>query len=217
MIEFIAALYNEQNNLPSLIAHIEPFVGHMTFVDDGSTDETRKILQQYHWETSYPENYQEDFIDYKTIEHTGLPEVVKAEALKMVEGDPWILMLDADERFAPGVLYKIQDWIESEESKNFTHVWFNLEEAINGQILRQFIKCRLFRKSAVLFSDNIHVADSFSGNGASYGWTVLHYKTSAKQIQREQEYIATYDRLVNEGKMTPQKRQELKGMHYFIK
>src|ERR1041385_836209 len=185
MIEFIAALYNEEHNLPSLLAHIEPFVDHMTFVDDGSTDKTAEYLRV------------NSKIQYKVIEHTGLPESVKAEAVKMVKGDPWIIMLDADERFAPGTLYKIQDWVESEDSKNYTHVWFRLVEAIDGIPTRTFLKCRLFRKSAVSFSDSVHIADSFTGVGANYDWTVLHYKTSAKQIQREKEYIETYNRLVD--------------------
>src|SRR6202007_2942250 len=135
-----------------------PFVRHMTFVDDGSIDDTADVLR----------GVAERGFTYKFINHTGLPEVVKAEALKLVSGDPWVIMLDADERFAPGVLYKIQDWVESEESNKFTHVWFNLQEAIDGIPTRSFLKCRLFRKSAASFSDNIHIADSFSGDGANF-------------------------------------------------
>lgn len=209
MIEFIAAVYNEENNIASLIDHVYPFVDRFIFVDDGSTDTTG-------FQIGSRSPLVSDIL-YKRIIHTGLPETVKAHALELAHEDSWIIMLDADERFAPGVLYKIQDFINSEESKKYTHIWFNLEEAIDGKITRNFIKCRVFRKSAAVFSDSIHIADSFSGNGFNGDWTVLHYKTSAKQIMREKEYIDTYDRLVAENKITSQKRNELKAMHYFIK
>lgn len=210
MIEFIAALYNEENNLVPLITHVEPIIDRFNFVDDFSTDKTPEILEQYRQDPDYD-------VAYKVIRHTGLPETVKAEALKMCDDDSWIVMLDADERFAPGTIYKIQDFIESPASKNITHIWFNLEEAIDGQVSRYFLKSRVFRKSAITFSNGVHIADSFSGTGANFDWTVLHYKTSAKQITREKEYIETYNKLVDEGKMTPEKREELKAMHYFIR
>lgn len=210
MIEFIAAVYNEEKTIYDLINHVLPYVNKFNIVDDGSTDGTPEILDNMfiHGNINF---------DYKIIEHTGLPETVKAEAVKMCQNDSWIIMLDADERFAPGVLTKIKNFIGSPQSHDFTHIWFDMEEAIDGRPTRHFIKCRVFRKSAVSFSDSVHVSDSFLGNGYHDGWTVLHYKTSAKQYQREKEYLATYDRLVAEGKMTPERREELKGMHYFVR
>lgn len=219
MIEFIAAVYNEENQIDDLIEHVWDYVDKINICDDGSTDDTFEIIKLW-WMDNFDDwdSDKEGKVAFPMyITHTGLPETVKREALKMCREDSWVIMLDADERFAPGHLEKVIEFIKSPQSENYSHIWFNLEEAIDGQITRYFIKCRVFRKSAVSFADTVHVADSFSGNGFNGGWTVLHHKTSTKQIQREREYLETYDRLIAEGKMTQEKKEELKGMHYFIK
>lgn len=209
MIEFMAAFYNEQNQIKSLIEHVAQYVDRFVFVDDGSTDATAFLLGFY-----APNNKD---VRYVRMDHTGLPETVKARGLQEIGEDSWIIMLDADERFEEGALKKITEFINSPESENYTHIWFNMEEGIDGRPTRYFLKSRVFRKSAVLFDSTVHVADSFTGSGINLGLTVLHYKTSDKQIQREKEYLKTYDRLVKEGKMTTEKRRELKEMHYFVR
>lgn len=210
MIEFMGALYNEAGQIWDLMHHVAPFVSCMNFVDDGSTDGTLDVLHAL-------DNIGPWIIRFKTIEHTGLPETVKAKALKMCDPHSWVISLDADERFAPGVLPEIVSFIESDVSHDYTHVWFNLEEFIDGVHTRSFTKCRLFRADSVSFSDTVHRDDSFAGTGVSYGWTVLHSKTSIKQIQREKEYLETYNRLLQEGKIDQDRLEEMKGYHYYIK
>lgn len=217
MIEFIAAVYNEEKTISDLIDHVYSYVWRINIVDDGSTDDTAKILSR-HASDYYKENYEEPYLDFKTIQHTGLPETVKREALRMCDPDSWVIMLDADERFAPGVLEQIIDFVNSPMSNDVDHVWFTLDEYIDDQYAgRTFVKCRLFKAWAGHFADTIHVADWFDGKGANFGWRVLHKKTREKQEMREKEYIETYKRLVDEGLMRESKMWELRSMHYFIK
>lgn len=223
MLEFIAAVYNEEKQLGELIDHVYPYVDTYCIVDDGSTDKTRDILERYDADFNpYAEVQAGPIFLYKTIDHTGLPETVKREALKWCDPDSWVIMLDADERFAPGVLEQINEFIKSPMSKGIDHVWFTLDEYIDDQYAgRTFIKCRLFKAWSAHFASalegGIHVADWFDGNGANFGWRVLHKKSREKQEMREREYIETYKKLVDEGLMRESKMWELRQMHYFIR
>lgn len=219
MINFIAAVYNEEQSISDLINHVYSLVDTYYIVDDGSTDRTPEILQKFSEDfTPLTDIQAGPIIIYKTIPHTGLPETVKREALKMSDPDAWVIMLDADERFAPGVLEQIRDFIHSPMANEVDHVWFTLDEYIDGVYAgRTFLKCRLFKAWAGHFADTIHVSDWFDGKGANFGWRVEHRKTRAKQEMREREYIETYNKLVDEGKITKEQAQNLRGNHYFIK
>jgi len=222
MIEFIAAVYNEERNVGELIDHVFPYIYRANIVDDGSTDSTVSVLSRY--ANDYDESMTpvEPYLHFKSIEHTGLPESVKREALKMCDPDSWVIMLDADERFAPGVLDQIQEFVDSPMADSIDYVWFILDEYIDDEYAgRTFLKCRLFRAWAAHFASSlqggIHVPDWFDGKGENFGWRVLHKKTKEKQIMREKEYIETYKKLVDEGLMRESKMWELRSMHYFVK
>lgn len=214
-LSFIAALYNEEQELPDLIEHVAGHVDSICFADDGSTDETDTILHDYaQW-------YGEHNFDFRSISllHIGLPETVKNEALRLViDGDSgWVLMLDADERFAEGVLDRVVDWLLTSESINYTHAYFQKLEIIDGRHVRTFQKSHLFRKGAIRFSTGIHEDDQFTGNGIyKEDWIVLHRKTSDKQKQREREYLDTYDRLYEQGKIDEGRLHWLRGLHHYI-
>jgi glycosyltransferase involved in cell wall biosynthesis len=208
MLAFISAVYNEREELPDLLTHVEPYVDIIRIVDDGSTDETRTYLK--YWTYDPWVDY-----DWKTIPHTGLPETVKREAVNMVPDDVWVIMLDADERFEEGALQKIIEWVHSGPPANITHVYFTKNESLDERQVRSFQKVHLFRKSAVTFSDIIHVDDTYIGDPINIGLTVLHRKTSDKQRKREKEYLDTYARLVAEGKMTQEKADWCRSLHYF--
>lgn len=134
----------------------------------------------------------------------------------MVPDESWVLMLDADERFAPGVLDQIKEWVSSEHALFYTHVYFNQIEIIDGQPRRVFQKAKLFKKEAITFPlNNIHADDQFTGEGIYKAeWLVYHRKTSEKQLLREKEYLETYDRLLEEGHIDEGRRQWLRGLHY---
>lgn len=216
-LSFIAAVYNEEYEIDKLLNHVYPYVDGLYIVDDQSTDSTAQYLQSI-------EN--NDKINWKQIAHTGLPETVKNEALQMVPDESWVLMLDADERFAEGVLESIQAWLEIADlhvmgsetpiGGNVSHFYFQQLEIIEGQHVRTFQKSKLFRKEAIRFSTGIHEDDQFEGEGLyKPEWIVYHRKTWDKQKQREKEYLETYDKLLAEGKIDEGRRQWLRGLHYF--
>lgn len=212
VLEFIAAVYNEEKEIGDLINHVKPYVDYMYIVDDGSTDRTS-------WALSGASEYLKMPLTWKTIEHTGLPETVKHEALQMTTDGAWIIMLDADERFEEGILPKIVEFIKSPTGKNTDYVYFNQVEIIDGVAVRQFQKAKLFRKEAVRFPlNNIHADDQFIGNGIHKpDWVVYHRKTSDKQKLREKEYIETYARLRKEGHIDEGRERWLQGLHHYIK
>lgn len=206
MLNFIAAVYNEEYEIDKLLNHVYPYVDDIYIVDDGSTDSTPQYLESI---KNHPK------IHWKQIEHTGLPETVKNEALSMVPDKSWVLMLDADERFSEGVLDQIRDWVIHEYS-DYTHIYFQQMEIIEGQHVRTFQKSKLFRKEAIRFPTGIHEDDQFTGEGLyKPDWVVYHRKSWDKQKTREAEYLDTYDRLLAEGKIDEGRRQWLRGLHYF--
>lgn len=214
MIEFIAALYNEAAEITDLLDHIYPWVDRINLVDDESYDHTVLKIK----------NYMSDFdpqhkITYRVIAHSGLPEYVKDQALQMVRDGSWTIMLDADERFAPGVLADIVKFIRSDESKDIDYVYFNQAEIIDGRVVRVFQKSKLFRKESVKFATtDIHADDAFTGNGIyKEEWIVEHRKTTDKQISREIEYLATYKRLLAEGKIDEGRYRWLIDLHHYVR
>ena len=208
MIEFICALYNEEEELRDLIEHVAPYVDHLNFVDDGSSDRTSDILEEYRQGPNW-------HVNYAYIRHTGLCEVARIEALKMCADDSWVLMCDADERFED--LRAIKDWVDSEESKKYTHVWFRQKEYLDGNHTRTYGKVKLFRKNAVHLSPIIHSDPSFDGEGTNLEWVVNHRKTSVKQVMREKEYLSTYNKLLEDGLIDQGQKDWFLSMHYYVR
>lgn len=211
MIEFISAVYNEEKEIESLYNHIAQYVNKINIADDGSTDNTPSILEEL-----------EDFdprVEILFLSHIGLPETVKAEALRSVEKGSWVIMLDADERFAEGVLETIRDFCNSSQAEEYDYVYFRQLEVIDGQVVREFQKCKLFRKEAMSFPlDNIHADDVLTGRGLMRDdWIVYHRKSTSKQVQREIEYLSTYKKLLAEGKIDEGRYNWLVGLHHYVK
>lgn len=212
MLYFIAAIYNEQDEIDTLLTHVFDYVDGYRIVDDGSTDSTVAYLEGAFyspWTDPYP-----DF-QYKTIPHTGLPETVKQMAVDWVPDGAWVLMLDADERLRPETLIEIKKFTSN--PTDLDYVYFQQLEIIDGQHVRTFQKCKLFRKEAVSFPlDNIHADDQFTGNGEyKPDWVVFHRKTSDKQRLREKEYLGTYRKLLDDGKIDKGRYEWLIGLHHY--
>jgi glycosyltransferase involved in cell wall biosynthesis len=209
MLTFVAAAFNEEKELPDLLASIHRFVDKIIIIDDGSTDSTKEWL-------AVSKYYYRNFHSV-SIQHTGLPETVKRLGVELSDDDSWILMLDCDERMSTATLREIKQWVDSELSNDYTHVYFGLDEFIDGVQTKSFLKCRLFRKSAVIFSDTIHEDDRFEGQGINKGWKIVHRKSSDKQKMREKEYIQKYQQLLKDGKITQDRVDWMTNLHYFVK
>jgi glycosyltransferase involved in cell wall biosynthesis len=208
---FIAATYNEENELNDLLYHVKPLVNGYVIADDWSTDGTRKIIEDWF-------SRELDF-HYIVLPHTGLPETVKHEAKELVPDGAWIIMLDADERFSEYTKRQIFDFFRKGDYRDVDYVYFNQVELLDGQAVRNFQKAKLFKKEAIKFPlNNIHADDQFEGRGIyKEDWTVLHRKTTTKQITREQEYLKTYKRLLDEGKIDEGRYNWLRGLHHFVR
>lgn len=208
MISFIAALYNEEDEIEALIDHVEPYVDGLYFCDDGSTDSTRGLILAHR---------KHDKISLTISQHTGLPETIKNEALSHVPDGSWVIMLDADERFKTP-LSEIIEWIKSPASEEVDYVYFQQYEIIDGKHVRTFQKCKVFRKESITFPlNNIHADDEFTGRGWASDWVVYHRKSTYKQIVREEQYIQTYKKLLAEGKIDEGRYKWLVGLHHYVK
>ena len=206
MVVFIAAVYNEEYEIDSLVEHVWPYVDGLYIVDDQSTDRTVQYLG----------SFMDSKMHWQQIPHTGLPETVKNAALHMVPDGSWVLMLDADERFKTPIS-EIIEWIKSPASQKFDYVYFEQYEIIDGQHVRTFQKCKLFRKESITFSTGIHEDDKFKGTGLYCGWEVYHRKSSEKQKQREKEYLVTYQNLLDTGQIDEGRHAWLKALHHYEK
>jgi len=212
---FLVATYNESAEIENLLTTVANYVQDIVVSDDGSTDDTKDIV--YAWSKANNDR----IVDVLHNDHTGLPETIKRIGVDYIRytmgSDTWVLMLDADERIDEATMHKIVEFVESNDLGT-SHVWFTLDEYIDGVgPLRTFLKCRLFRASAAMFSDSVHKDDDFIGQGANFDWRIIHRKTSSKQILRENEYIETYKRLLDEGKVTQEWVNRCIGFHYFVK
>ncbi len=210
MITFIAAVYNEENEVEDLLRSVHPFVDAIRVVDDGSIDRTGDILSNWHVIDNF---------DFKVIDHTGLPETVKNEALQMVpEETDWVLMLDADERIHEEFLREIREFCTINPA-SVDYIYLRQIEIVDSKPVREFQKSKVFRPKAVRFPlNNIHADDQFVGEGIYRAdWVVQHRKTTDKQIKREIEYLATYRRLLDEGKIDNGRYQWLVNLHHYVR
>ncbi len=185
------------------------YVDAYAVCDDGSTDNTIRILGSWQEYCTKP-------FKFTSISHTGLPETVKHKALQLVDTE-WVLMLDCDERLSSETLSNIRTFIH--QSYPIDYVYFRQHEIIDGRHVRTFQKCKLFKKASVQFPlNNIHADDQFTGNGTYMdNWVVEHRKTTQKQIQREKEYLSTYNKLFEEGHIDSGRREWLRNLHHYIK
>lgn len=212
MITFMTTLYNEEHEIMDLMMHVAPYVGAFAVIDDGSTDSTPKLLRQV---KAFVNEGGYDSFTYKLIPHTGSCELGRIEALKLVPDGSWVIMLDADERFEDGVLPKIVDWIRSDPS--YTHMYFEQREYIDGNHVRTFQKPKVFKKESIHLPEIIHGDPTFDGDPVGLGWVVIHRKTTDKQIRREIEYLATYKKLLDEGKIDQGKHDWFVSMHHYVR
>lgn len=204
-LAFLTAVYNEENEIEDLLNSVRPYVDTIVVSDDGSTDRTvQKALST-------------GLVDVLVMgEHLASCEETRIRGFRRVDED-WVLFMDADERISPEGLAKIRDFIDSEESIPYTHVYFSQKEYIDGELMHDFAKLKLGRTEYMHFPVGIHDDPSCWGEPTNIGVEVIHRKTWGKQIMRETEYLDAYQRKIKEGKMTQQRAEQVSTWHYIVK
>lgn len=204
-LAFLTAVYNERDEIRDLLQSVRPYVDTVVVSDDGSTDDT------VDWAASC------GMVDVLVMgPHLASCEETRIRGFKRII-ETWVLILDADERISSEGMQKIKDFICSEESNNFTHVYFSQNEIIDGALMRSFAKIKLARTAYVNLPVGIHDDISCPGASTDIGVEVIHRKSWTKQIQRETEYIDAYQRKIAEGKMTPERAAQVSEWHYVVK
>lgn len=212
-VSFLAATYNEEAEIVDLLNSVSKLADFFVISDDGSTDKTVELAEEWALKN-------EKSLYMIRNPHIGLPETVKKvgiELIKVISPDAWVIMLDADERIPEELHDLIKSFLSSNLSNEVTHVWFNMAELIDGVQTRSFLKCRMFKASSIRFSESVHEDDTFDGDGINFNWLVIHRKTKDKQIMREKQYLETYQKLLDEGKVTQEWVDRCIGFHYFVK
>ncbi len=105
----VAISKNEETDLPGFISHLEPWVDEIIIVDDGSTDDTLRILEN-------------DDSQVKLVEQLMDPESGFAgqrnRGIKETKSD-WLLHMDIDERVPPDLASEMLEAI----SNNYFHAF----------------------------------------------------------------------------------------------
>lgn len=209
-LALLVAVYNEQEEILDLLQSVRPFVDTIIVSDDGSTDTTiSRVVKS-------------GLADVIVLgEHLASCEETRIRGFKRVIED-WVLILDADERIDAEGMQKIVEFINTPvdnvgEENEITHVYFTQKEYIDGALMRDFAKIKLAKPFFLHLPSGIHDDISCSGEPTNIGVEVVHRKSWSKQIMRETEYLAAYQRKIKEGKMTPERAAQVSGWHYVVK
>jgi glycosyltransferase involved in cell wall biosynthesis len=203
-LAFLTAVYNEEAEIENLLRSVRPYVDIIIVSDDGSEDQTVAKAS----DTGY--------VDIMvTGPHLASCEETRIRGFAFVEAD-WVLILDADERISADGMKKLRIFTDRNDPQ-YTHVYFSQDEFIDNVLTRTFPKIKLARPQYLNLPVGIHDDISCTGESTNIGVRVLHRKTSAKQRQRETEYVQAYERKIIEGKMTRQRAEEVKGWHYYVR
>lgn len=102
---------NEQDFIKLCLQHLEPFVDEIVVVDNGSKDNTRKIVEEF--SAYYPGKVK--LFDYpETIDMSA----VRNFSLSKATGS-WFLQVDPDELYPASEMRKIREFIETADEKGY--------------------------------------------------------------------------------------------------
>lgn len=99
---------NDEEWIEGMLENVQWLVDEMVIVDTGSTDRTRIICEQFALHSPIPVK----ILDYPWVDNYSLPR----NFAKLNSTHPWIMFMDADERFYPQFIRDI--WAASEGDYN---------------------------------------------------------------------------------------------------
>ncbi|MBI5358756.1 glycosyltransferase [Candidatus Amesbacteria bacterium] len=167
MLSVVIVAWNEEKNLPRVVASVKDFADEIVVVvDKASTDKTAQIAKKLECKVYYHE-------------HTGIVEPIRAFAIAKAKGE-WILLLDADEEVLQDLAEKIKETIVG--GVDFVRI------PRKNLIFGKWIKSdhwwpdyvyRLFKKDALTWDNAIHSVPFTRGKGldleAKEQFSIIHH------------------------------------------
>lgn len=120
LLTVIIPVYNEEKNLPACLECIKD-IGHKVVVDSGSTDRTKEIAAAYGCKV----------LDFKW---DGRHPKKRTWAMRNAGvATPWVMFLDADERFTEAFKRELLETLPNTKHEKF---WFTLDNWFMGRMLK---------------------------------------------------------------------------------
>lgn len=182
MLSVVITTWNEEKNLPRVIASVDGLADEIIVVDTQSTDRTVEIAKKLG-------------VKVYTHKYEGIVEPVRNFSISKARGD-WILLLDADEEVSPGLAKHIRAAIKENAADYFRVPRYNL---IFGKWIRSShwwpdYVYRLFKKGFVIWDEAIHSIPSTRGQGLDFPQEVdyaiihHHYENIPQYLERINRY-----------------------------
>jgi (heptosyl)LPS beta-1,4-glucosyltransferase len=184
-LSVVICTWNEEKNLPGVVASVKSLADEIVVVDTESTDNTIKVAEN---------------LGCKVFTHknTTVVEPVRNYSISKASGN-WILLLDADEEIPARLASHIKDIIKSKECADYYRIPrknFIFGSWITSAHWWPDPVYRLFKKGAVTWDPAIHSIPQTVGHGADLPWeeeyAIIHHNYSSIS-----QYITRMDRYTN--------------------
>lgn len=144
-ISLVSMIKNEEDQIIPFLENIEPLVDEIIIADTGSTDKTLELIEKFAKYSRVPVKV----FHFPWCDNYSMPRnFAKSKATQ-----PWILMMDADERFEHEDLEKIFKTAESNVDVVVFHVINYLKKTLPGQtpVYASTEAARMFRNIPELY------------------------------------------------------------------
>lgn len=168
MLSVVIVAWNEEKNLPRVVASVKDFADEIVVVvDKGSIDKTAIVAKKLGCKVFYHE-------------HTGIVEPIRAFAIAKAKNE-WILLLDADEEVSADLSDKIIKIIADDK---FDFVRVPRKNMIFGKWIKSDhwwpdYVYRLFKKDSLTWDNAIHSVPYTRGKGLDLApeekFSIIHH------------------------------------------
>jgi glycosyltransferase involved in cell wall biosynthesis len=170
--------HNEERNIRDCLESVK-WAGEIVVVDNGSTDGTLKICQEYRARV-----YQEGWKGYSAQKNSAIEKTA----------NEWVLSLDADERIGPELRQEIENALQGEPPVD--GYWIARKNHFLGRWIRYCgwypdRNLRLFRKSRGCFTERaVHEKVEVQGKTATLNHPLIHetYRSLSDFLIRSDRY-----------------------------
>lgn len=157
---------NEERNLPGCIASV-PFADKVVVLDSGSTDGTLEIARKLGAQVAH-----------RALDNWAAHQNWALDNL--VADDPWVLMLDADERVSPGLAASLANTAKSNAAYDAYYIrrrdWFMGRSIERVQATHRLI--RFFRPMRIRFDRFVNPVSEVHGSVGYISEIIEHYPFS---------------------------------------